>query len=127
MKIDLTSGMSRIIKDLVDVQQRAITKLINNPNYSDEEWEILQYHDVSREELIREMKTTKQLWSEMKDEPLLVGACDEPDLSLLKHILFHIESSYSAMYREDIRSLWSLFFELDEKLKSRLKLTTNKQ
>lgn len=124
MKLQITPEVKRLINFICDIQIEALINIQTGKyQLSQEDRELLQEINLPLQRVQQEARIKILHFQDMKKEPLMLGITDNLYLSILRHILFHIEEDYED--KDAISQLWDIFFYIEKERTPQIKIVTN--
>lgn len=119
-------GVENIIRDLSEIQIKSFQNIISGEFIPDKEClMLLEQFPNSMEEIRREAKVKLEHFKDLRDCPLLLGATEDMDLSILRHLLFNMEEEY--IDKTSVYQLWDIFFYIERQRNPIIKTTVKKK
>lgn len=124
MTLHIDESVTELLNHILDVQISSLQN-ISSGNYrmDEEQMDIINEIQIAVKDIQREARVRISHYRDMYKEPLLLGITSDGELSILRHILFHIEEEY--MDKLAISKLWDIFFYIERERNLQIKLITS--
>ena len=123
MELHFSDQEIKILKDICDIQIISFSNILRGNLLAEDEELLLQYQaslDIAK----REAKWKISQYTELSKQPMYLGIMVEKDISIMRHILFHMEEVYIVKYPQGVKDLWNKFFLIEETRNPEIKLLT---
>lgn len=126
MRIEISDEAKGLITYIANIQIKALDNISKGIYQVDEEdVELMKQFQSSIKDIQKEARVKIEHFKDMVKEPLLIGITDDKYLSIMRHILFHIEEEYNNHHA--VMQLWDIFFYIEKERHPELKLFTVKK
>ena len=127
MKLNFKSSEINILNNICDIQIESYSRIIRG-DLDKEQIELLESYQASIYDIRREANWKLDQYQQLKLQPLYLGIMDDKEISMIRHILYHIEfeggEEIPASCIYGIQSLWKKLFTIEEERQPMLLIPT---
>jgi len=111
---DFTHVQRLLIRNICTEQLESLNRLLNNESLADIDVDAyLHEWDITKEEFEEQLIKNIRKFKKVAKDPDDLRVLHEGDLSIFRHILFHVEDRYKEKYPNAVSNLWRRLFLIE--------------
>ena len=111
--IEFSKPQQLIIKEICLTQIQSLTRVYEEDTEDDITLILAQY-GVDKVDFKISLSSTIKQFEQVYNNPNILSSLDILDISIFRHILFHVEDNYMEKYPNAVSNLWKKLFILEK-------------
>lgn len=116
--------MSKVIKQIAEIQIEALTSIVKNPSSVSHE-DLRKFLQIQDEEIIEASEHLIMVYQNIQQDVNCIALLNEYQLMVCSHILFEIEDDIILDDPLEVNHAWSLIVEAQKKFHPELRIIIN--